>query len=224
MLAPSYFFRSLGMTLLLCSASVSNAQDKSFQECEDCPEMVVITTGSFAIGKYEVTQKQWHAVMGQNPSVFRGQARPVENVSWQDIQLYLDRLNKRLSLDKVGAYRLLTGAEWEVAARAGVESRWHCGEDESCLKDVAWYAPNSGQKTHAVGLKTPNDWGLYDVHGNVSEWVSDCWEMSEGTCTARTIRGGSWLLLSGDLSFEAPQWLEPEGRYGYVGFRVAKSL
>src|SRR6185295_12837821 len=121
-------------------------------------------TRQFEIGKYEVTQEQWQAVMGDNPSNFKGANLPVEKVSWNDAQDFLLKLNARDGY----TYRLPTEAEWEYACRAG-----SMGDFAGELDDVAWYDKNSGSKTHPVGQKRPNVWGLYDMHGNVSEWCSD---------------------------------------------------
>jgi formylglycine-generating enzyme required for sulfatase activity len=119
---------------------------------------------TFELGKFEVTQEQWRAVMLTNPSQYQGHNMPVENVSWEDVQQFIGRLNR------FGArhYRLPTEAEWEYAARAGTT-----GSYAGKLDDIAWYSGNSEDETHAVGTKKPNAWGLYDMEGNVREWVSD---------------------------------------------------
>jgi formylglycine-generating enzyme required for sulfatase activity len=183
---------------------------------------------AFYMGRYEVTQKQWRAIMGNNPSYFTGDDNlPVEQVSWDDVQDFITKLNEKEGTDK---YRLPSEAEWEYACRAGTTTRYSFGDSESELGDYAWYAENSGSrspkkgdffvydeddwienrwkgKTHSVGQKRPNPWGLYDMHGNVWEWVQDClhWDYS-GTPTDgsawvvaceyggayRVNRGGSW--------------------------------
>ena len=129
----------------------------------------------FWLGKYEVTQGEWESVMGSNPSYFTGNARrPVDFVSWYDVHEFIGRLN-----DAAGdsLYRLPTEAEWEYACRAGTTTRWSLGDDdgndESLLDKYAWYDCNDGCDTKAVGGKLPNAWGLYDMHGNVWEWVQD---------------------------------------------------
>ena len=169
---------------------------KTFRDCADCPEMVVVPAGSFrmgdlsgggdsdetpvhqvtiprafAVGKYEVTQAEWRSVMGNNPSQFKGDRNPVEKVSWKDAKNFVRKLS-----DKTGKqYRLLSESEWEYAARAGTTTKWHCGSGEGCVSGVAWHLSNSGKTTHAVGGKQPNGFGLYDMHGNVWEWTEDCW-------------------------------------------------
>lgn len=134
------------------------------------PVHTVIFENAYYMGKYEVTQKQWRDVMGSNPSAYQGDDRPVEQVSWDDIQEFINKLNEMEGTDK---YRLPSEAEWEYAARAGTTTRYSFGDDESDLGDYAWYYDNSDTTTHPVGQKKPNPWGLYDMHGNVWEWVQD---------------------------------------------------
>ena len=126
----------------------------------------------FWLGKYEVTQGEWEAVMGDNPSRYTGDSRrPVERVSWPDVQEFIAKLNASAGSD---VYRLPSEAEWEYACRAGSRTRWSFGDDEGRLGDYAWYrGNNSPSGTKAVGGKLPNDWGLHDMHGNVWEWVQD---------------------------------------------------
>jgi formylglycine-generating enzyme required for sulfatase activity len=130
-----------------------------------------VTISPFYIGKYEVTQAQWKAVMGKNnnPSNFKGDNLPVEMVSWNDAVEFCKKLSERTGR----TYRLPTEAEWEYAARAGSTGPYSFGDDFNRLGDYAWFGGNSGSKTHPVGQKKSNDWGLYDMHGNVWEWVQD---------------------------------------------------
>jgi formylglycine-generating enzyme required for sulfatase activity len=121
-------------------------------------------TRPFYLGKYEVTQAEWKAVTGSNPSEFKGPKNPVEKVCWEDCQLFLDKLSQKCGLGQ-GSYRLPTEAQWEYACRAGTGGRWFFGENEMELKDYAWYKDNLEQKTHSVGEKKANPWGLYDVYG-----------------------------------------------------------
>ena len=133
---------------------------------DEGPVHHVTISEAFYLGKYEVTQKQWHEVMGYSPSHFKGDDLPAENVSWDDVQEFIKKLNKKENTHK---YRLPSEAEWEYAARAGTTTRYSFGDDDSKLGEYAWYNENSGGKTHPVGNKGANPWGLYDVHGNVWE-------------------------------------------------------
>jgi formylglycine-generating enzyme required for sulfatase activity len=133
-------------------------------DADENPAHRVQITKSFELGKYEVTQSQWQAVMGSNPSTVKGDNRPVETVSKNDAHDFLARLNAKNDGYK---YRLPTEAEWEYAARAGTTGL------PASLDEVAWYSGNSGDETHPVGQKKPNAWGLYDMLGNVREWVED---------------------------------------------------
>jgi formylglycine-generating enzyme required for sulfatase activity len=132
---------------------------------DEKPAHRVQITKAFEIGKYEVTQSQWQAIMGSNPSTIKGDDHPVETVSKNDAHDFLARLNAQSDGFK---YRLPTEAEWEYAARAGTT-----GAETASLDDVAWYGANSEDETHPVGTKKPNAWGLYDMLGNVREWVED---------------------------------------------------
>ncbi|MFZ4544841.1 MAG: formylglycine-generating enzyme family protein [Saprospiraceae bacterium] len=190
-----------------------------------------VTLSTFYIGKYEINQKQWKAIMGSNPSGFKDCDNcPVESVSWNDVQEFLQKL-----CDKTGiSYRLPTEAEWEYAARGGVNSKGYTYSGSNSLDDVGWYSVNSGFKIHANNLKS-NELGIFDMSGNVWEWCSDWYSGSyydhspeynpEGpdSGTYRVYRGGS-------LSLNATQCLvgyrgsnSPDHRYTDLGFRVALS-
>jgi len=138
----------------------------------ELPSHKICIDYNFYLGKYEVTQKEWIAVMGSNPSMFKNSDNPVELVSWNDAQEFIKRLNKKEGSNK---YRLPSEAEWEYAARAGSKGKYYFGNSEASLSDYAWYDKNSNKETHTVGQKKPNAWGLYDMLGNVREWVEDCY-------------------------------------------------
>ncbi len=128
-----------------------------------------VKLAAFAISKYPVTQAQWQAVMGTNPSNFKGEDRPVEQVSWNDCQAFCQKLSSLTGK----TFRLPTEAEWECACRAGTQTIWPFGNDQGVLGQYAWFDGNSGNQTHPVGQLQPNAWGLYDMLGNVYEWCSD---------------------------------------------------
>ena len=151
-----------GEFMMGCSTSDSECQG------DEKPAHRVQITKPFEIGKYEVTQAQWQAVMGSNPSTIKGDDHPVETISKQEAQDFLAKLTAR---NDGYRYRLPTEAEWEYAARAGAPT-------PVPLDEVAWYAANSDDQTHPVGQKKPNAWGLYDTLGNVREWVSDQYAMN----------------------------------------------
>ena len=201
----------------------------------ETPVHTVRLTQPFYLGKYEVTQGSWQTVMGTNSSQFTGDlTRLVEQVSWDDVQEFIYRLNAR---EGGATYRLPTEAEWEYAARAGTTTRWSFGEDPSQLGRSAWCGENAGGQTHPVGQLLPNAWGLYDMYGNVAEWVQDWYGLyASGTAvdpagpssgSMRTARGGSWYSgswYSGALSCRsASRLFYASGfRDGYLGFRLLR--
>ncbi|AGR48605.1 kinase [Microcystis phage MaMV-DC] len=166
---------------------------------------------SFRIGKYPVTQIQYQAIMGTNPSEFQNNPQnPVENVSWNDAQAFCQKLSKATGRQ----YRLPTEAEWEYACRAGTTTQFYFGDDASQLVDYAWYEGNSQKTTHPVGQKLPNAWGLYDMYGNVWEWCED-------SC----VRGGSWGADSDDCRSAFRNYTyRHDLRYVDIGFRVAETI
>ena len=234
----------------LAAPAAAPAAAKAFKDCADCPEMVVIPAGSFemggtgfrekpvhrvtlrsfSMGKTEVTQGQWRAIMGSKPSEFSkcGDNCPVEKVSWDDAKQFVSRLSAKTGK----TYRLPSEAEWEYACRAGGRHEY-CGSNSA--DDVAWYLRNSGRATHSVAGRKANAWGLHDMSGNVLELTEDCanenysnaptdgsaWTV--GDCSLRVARGGSWIF--------PPQFLRSAVRGGVTtadrdssgGFRVART-
>ena len=191
----------------------------------------------FYLGKYEVTQDQWQAVMGNNPSDNSGCGNcPVEQVSWEDVQVFIGRLNARSG---GGRYRLPTEAEWEYAARAGTATDTYAGDitqpdgNDPVLNGIAWYNQNSGGRTHPVGGKAPNAWGLHDMLGNVWERVGDWY----GSYTGGTVtdpagpgsgvgilvsRGGGWILNARVCRSAYRQHDLPHSRLSWLGFRLLR--
>lgn len=186
-----------------------------------------VTLSSFSIGKYEVTQKEWQAVMGSNPSYFKGFNRPVEQVSWDDCQEFLRKLNEITGKH----FRLPTEAEWEYAARGGSRSLNYKYAGSDNLSSVAWYDSNSGSETHPVGQKSANELGLYDMSGNVWEWCQDWYgnyrsnsqsnPLGVNTGSCRIYRGGGWRSVMGLCRSLYRYNVAPSGRDNDLGLRLA---
>ena len=180
--------------------------------------VVKIPGKSYAFGKYEVTQAQYASVMGANPSNFKGESLPVEQVSWNDAVKFCEKLTARERalglISENQEYRLPTSDEWEHACRAGTATRFYTGDAESDLRRASWYDGNSGDKTHPVGQKEPNAFGLYDMHGNVCEWTATAED------PLRVYRGGSWDYFAdwcgSSYSYSCPPYFRDDN----IGFRV----
>ena len=189
-----------------------------------------VTLSGYYIGKTEVTQVLWEAVMGINPSRFKGDYLPVENVSWDDCQEFIRKLNSMTGQN----FRLPTEAEWEFACRGGNNSRGYKYSGSNNLGSVAWYDGNSGNKTHPVGTKAPNELGIYDMSGNVWEWCADWYgDYSSGAQTNptgpyggsnRVYRGGSWNYDVGRCRSSNRDFYYPWIRDIILGLRLALSL
>jgi len=225
---------SIGMEFVLIPAgSFMMGADKNFEDASDdeTPRHRVTISKPFYMGKYEVTQEQWVAVMGSNPSYYKGRARPVEEVSYDDVQIFIRKLNEK---EGTGKYRLPTEAEWEYAARAGTTTAYSFGDDKNKLGQYAWYDDNSGNETHPVGELKPNAWGLYDMHGNVMEWCSD-WKgdypsgsvidpKGPSSGSRRVVRGGFlWGLAIKHCRLACRNAWTPDAGSNTGGFRLARS-
>lgn len=222
------------------SFAMGSPESEPGRQSDEGPQRRV-TIQPFAIGKFEVTFAEWDAcVAGGGCGGYRPKdegwgrgRRPVINVSWEDAQAYVSWLNSKV---EGSPYRLPSEAEWEYAARAGSSATWSFGDRDSALGAHAWFRGNSGGKTHKVGGKRSNAFGLHDVHGNVMEWVEDCWNRSnsgaptdgsawkKGDCSSAVLRGGSWpmipLGLRSAFRFEYRHDLRDESS---VGFRVVRT-
>ena len=188
-----------------------------------------VTLSSYYICKYEVTQALWRAVMGSNPSKFKGDNLPVEQVSWNDCQTFINRLNNYTGRN----FRLPTEAEWEFAARGGNYSRHYKYSGSNYISDVAWYCDNSGNRTHPVGTKQANELGLYDMSGNVWEWCSDWYgsysSYSQSNPTGATSgfgrveRGGNWCGLARYCCSSHRSYYAPGNSFDDLGLRLVLS-
>ena len=208
-----------------------------FEQCEQ-PAHPVTISKPFLMGKYAITQKQWAAVMGKKnaPFAFKGENLPVESVSWTEAQSFLAALNK---LEGKARFRLPTEAEWEYCCRAASAGAYGLAADSAPitkenLADYAWFSANSANKTHPVGARKPNAWGLYDMQGNVWEWVADWFgakfytaapqtdpqNKDSANSTERVIRGGSWVLTAPNLRASFRGAALPTAKSAYIGFRA----
>jgi formylglycine-generating enzyme required for sulfatase activity len=233
---------------------------------KDCPEMIIVPAGefimgspadeqgrygdegpphqvtitrAFAVSKFSVTFADWDACVAiggcsasANDASWGRGTRPVINVSWYDARAYVAWLSRMTGQP----YRLLSEAEWEYAARAGTETAYSFGDDAVMLGQYAWYIANSDARTHPVGVKRPNAFGLYDMAGNVWEWVQDCYHAdypgaptdgsawTGGDCNRRVARGGSWNDNPHYLRSASRRWLSTDTRFNQVGFRVGRTL
>ena len=191
-----------------------------------------VTLSDYYIGETEVTQALWYAVMGTNPSYFTGDNNPVEKVSYTDCIEFIDKLNEMFSGRLNGMkFALPTEAQWEFAARGGNKSRGYKYSGSNYIGDVAWYDNNSGDKTHPVAQKKPNELGLYDMSGNVWEWCRD-WSGSYSSSSQtnpigptngsdRVNRGGSWYNYARLCRVSFRFYYFPSYRFNYLGFRLA---
>ena len=222
------FNNSIGMKFVRVPAGSFDMGSNS-GDGDEKPVHGVTISRSFYLQATEVTQGQWRSVMGNNPSYFEGDDLPVESVSWNDVQKFIRKLNAREGGNK---YRLPTEAEWEYAARAGSTGKYCFGDDEGRLGEYAWYKSNSGARSHPVGGKRANTWGLYDMHGNVWEWVQDWYgDYSSGSSTDpvgrstgsnRVARGGGWHDTAGDCRSAYRGWYGPGYGGSGLGFRLAR--
>jgi formylglycine-generating enzyme required for sulfatase activity len=215
--------------VLIPSGTFKMGSDTGDQD--ERPVHQVTISKAFYMGKYEVTQGQWQAVMGSNPSASPGDAnRPVDQVSWNEAQTFISKLN---AVEGVQLYRLPTEAEWEYAARAGSTTIYSFGNDPKQLGEYAWHRSNAQRHSHPVGQKRPNAWGLYDTLGNVWEWVQD-WDgkypvgpvtdpKGPDTGTYRMRRGCGWNNEA-NVCRVANRYSVIGYRDDFLGFRVVRMI
>ena len=194
---------------------------------DEDPQHKVTISKPFWLAKHEVTQRQWQALMGNNPSHFKGDDRPVEKVSWDSCQEFIGKLNQLGE----GEFRLPTEAEWEYACRAGTTTRFYWGEDlsDTEIDNYAWYSGNSNRRTQPVGQKRPNNWGLHDMGGNVYEWCEDWYSpyTSGAKVDPKCQEKSLFKIRRGGSRDFNPRWMRsadrdrctPNNRDGLIGFR-----
>lgn len=233
---PKEITNSIGMKLVLIPAgsfTMGSPEEDVGEIPFNTPHKVTISK-SYHLGSYEVTQHEYEKVIGANPSHFKGAKNPVDTVNWEDAVSFCKRLSEMPNEKAAGrSYRLPTEAEWEYACRAGSTTSYSSGDTEESLGGYAWFKENTGNKTHPVGEKKPNRWGLYDMHGNVSEWCQDWFARYPPSAvtdprgpnrgTVRMLRGGGW---DSDAAFCRTAFRNsgfPTFRTFNIGFRVALS-
>ncbi|MDR1274646.1 MAG: formylglycine-generating enzyme family protein [Odoribacteraceae bacterium] len=214
-----------GGTFRMGGVDVEGTEDES----EDELPVHEVTISSFYMGKFEVTQVQWEALMDNKPSNFKGDHLPVEQVSWNDVQLFIKRLNAATGKQ----YRLPTEAEWEYAARGGNQSKGYRYAGGNAAENIAWVEDNSGDRTHPVGTKQPNELGIHDMNGNVWEWCHDFYgpypasaqqdPRGASSGPARVFRGNSWSGAGVYCRVAFRRRSLPEYGYNFLGFRLACS-
>jgi formylglycine-generating enzyme required for sulfatase activity len=254
--AGTYLTRAKARLLEVRRFELAMPAGKVLKECKECPEMVVIPNGSFrmgsesaddeqplhevkvkrfAIGKTPVTMGEWQEIMGPkvsafHPSSFHAAQCPVDSISWIDAQDFIHRLNEKTGKN----FRLPSEAEWEYACRGGTNSRY-CGSDNPSA--IAWFGGKTGEEIHPVATKQPNAYGVYDMNGNVSQWVEDWYHddyqnaptdgsawISSKEQPYRVQRGGDLFSRTSDLRYSARFWQDPNSRSSGNGFRLAMTL
>ena len=210
---------------------MSSSEEVEDREDDEKLHMVLLTQG-FYMQTTPVTQAQWESVMQNNPSEFKGDRNlPVENVSWEDTQVFIGRLNEK---ERGRVFSLPTEAQWEYACRAGTETKFYIGDSEADLDRAGWHSGNSDGQTHPVGQKEPNGFGLYDMHGNVWEWCQDWYDKNyyrnspptdpkgPSSGSYRVLRGGSWFGRGRYLRCADRDWYDPAARLDGLGLRLAR--
>ncbi|WP_246275859.1 formylglycine-generating enzyme family protein [Methanolobus zinderi] len=231
----STYTNSIGMEFVKVPAGefvMGSPDDEAYRDRDEEPQHLVTISDEFYMGSYEVTQEQWKAIMDSEPFYFEGDDLPAEKISWTNANKFIEELNRIEDTDK---YRLPTEAEWEYAARAGTTTAYFFGDDPEELPDYAWYDENSEDRTRAVGLKEPSPWGLYDIYGNVAEWVQDEYHSNynkaptdgsewTGGVDRRVFRGGSWASDDVNCRSADRDEISPGSRKEEIGFRIVMEV
>ena len=227
---------SIGMEFVLIPpGSFRMGGDKKLEQAEDheTPRHPANISQAFFMGKYAATQAQWSEIRNTTPGEFKDDMRPVEGVSWHDVQTFIQKLNAKESTNQ---YRLPTEAEWEYAARAESHSAYFFGNETSKLSQYAWYRNNSGGQTHPVGQLKPNAWGLFDMLGNVHEWCQDWFDRKyysqspsndpagPSSGLARALRGGDWGSDDWYCRCASRSLSSPDRRSSRLGFRLIRMV
>jgi formylglycine-generating enzyme required for sulfatase activity len=226
---------SIGMEFVMVESGEftrGSPDDELYSDKDERPTRQVTVSNDFYIGVYEVTQQEWKTVMGTEPFDFKGNNLPADKVSWSDAIKFIEKLNQ---MEETDSYRLPTESEWEYAARAGTNTAYTFGSNEAELFQYAWFTDNSEDETHSVGMKEANAWGLYDVHGNLAEWVMDEYHSNyqnapsdsrvwEGGVDRRVIRGGSWDNAAENCRSGHRDSMGAGSRKNYIGFRIVKEV
>ncbi len=223
----SLWTNSIGVTFVLIpSGSFTMGSNSTEGDNDEKPPHTVAISRSFYLARTEVTQAQWMALMKSNPSKFQGNDLPVEQVSWNNAQEFIQNLN---AMEKTTRYRLPTEAEWEYACRAGTAI-----DHSDDMSSFGWYSPNSQGTTHPVGQKQANAWGLYDMLGNVYEWCEDWVDIypremvtdphGPSSGSRRVARGGSWFVHANRTRSYFRDSFNPEYRFADMGFRIVAVL
>jgi formylglycine-generating enzyme required for sulfatase activity len=232
--SPQEITNSIGMKLVLIpkgTFQMGSPPGERGRRDEENQHWVTISTECY-LGIYEVTQEQYESVTGTNPSEFKGDGRPVEQVNWEEAVDFCRRLSDLAEEKAAGrVYRLPAEAEWEYACRAGSKSAYYFNDDPEELADYGWYTSNSEFQTQPAGQMKPNAWGLYDMHGNVWEWCADWYgdyptgEVTDpagpGVGSSRVVRGGSWFHSAVYCRSANRSKAIPAVRSSGFGFRVA---
>lgn len=220
-------FKKYGMVFIQGGTFQMGCTNEQTHCFEDERPIHSVTLNSYYLSKYEVTQSLWQELMGANPSNFKNENHPVENVSWHDAQEFIVRLNKKSGKN----FRLPTEAEWEFAARGGVRSEKYLFSGSNSITEVGWYNGNGSRTTHQVGTKLPNELGLFDMTGNVLEWCSDgngrypdshqINPLGNKVETDKIVRGGGWFSDAKYCRNASRDCKNAGSRFSSLGFRLA---